>query len=171
MKLSEYRQREGLSYTALGERLGISGAYAQLLAEGKRKPSLDVLKKIQEVTGGTVGEEFLASPSRSTPNPDVTPTPLPPVAVPEVSDEEREQISVKLSASDVEHARRIVWWEGGNATLTGVLQEALRFYLQTRHNPRLVLRHPQTGEFVEKPANEPYPPRGGVLRKGRPLAS
>ena len=54
MKLEEYLRFNRIKNRELAEKLGVSQAFVNLMLHGKRKPSLDLAKKIEKITEGRV---------------------------------------------------------------------------------------------------------------------
>lgn len=54
MNLKEYLEEKRLTYREFAEKLGIRTQSLQTIVYGKRKPSLDLAVKIQELTEGAI---------------------------------------------------------------------------------------------------------------------
>jgi len=52
--LSEYLSKTGLTQTAFAKDVGVSDAYLSQILTGARRPSFDLMEKIEDVTGGQV---------------------------------------------------------------------------------------------------------------------
>jgi transcriptional regulator with XRE-family HTH domain len=52
MNLKKYLEEKRMTYREFAEKLGIRPQYLQSIAYGKKKPSLELAVKIQELTGG-----------------------------------------------------------------------------------------------------------------------
>lgn len=60
MTLLQYLSEHGLTYEAFGAMIGVTTPTAWRYANGKRNPSLAVMRRIVEATGGAVGpNDFL----------------------------------------------------------------------------------------------------------------
>lgn len=82
-----------------------------------------------------------------------------------------ERISVRLPADKVERLRRIVWYSGGDVTLTGLVEHGIDLILQVYESAPAHLVHPTSKDLLRKAAGEPYPPREGAIRVGRPMGT
>lgn len=83
------------------------------------------------------------------------------------STEDKVRLSIDCPADLAEDLRRYVWWTNGE-TLTGAVVEALRAFMAEKTADRVFLIDPESKQPLEKPAGEPYPPKKGDLRQGRP---
>ncbi len=52
MNVKKYLDEKRLTYREFAEKLGVSAQYLQNIAYGKRKPSLDLAVKIEELSNG-----------------------------------------------------------------------------------------------------------------------
>jgi hypothetical protein len=161
------------SITDVAKELGVSPQHLHYILKGERNPSVTLVQRIVELTDGAVTpSDLITSADRGTPDPDVQTGPMPaPISRPALVIEDRDpvRLCVDLPRGLVEELRNVVWWSGGDMTLTAVVQEAIEARLQTYRNLSVQLAHPHTGAPVPKRAGQPYPTREGVVRRGRPL--
>jgi hypothetical protein len=80
-----------------------------------------------------------------------------------------ERISASVPSELVERVRRVVWWSEGQLTMTGVFEQGLELALQLHEGPARNVIDPATGDIVKLKPGEPFPPRRGEIRKGRPM--
>lgn len=57
-KIREWRREEGLTLAVLADRVGLSTGYVSQVERGLANPSLEVLKRLADAVGHTVGELF-----------------------------------------------------------------------------------------------------------------
>lgn len=63
MRLSEYVRENGLKYSFLAEKLGLTREYLYKIQTGERRPSLEVAIMIEDFTGGKVKpRDFIHEP-------------------------------------------------------------------------------------------------------------
>lgn len=79
----------------------------------------------------------------------------------------RKRLSVDASEEVVEELRTICFWRGDQVSTA--VSEAVATWVQAKHAARDFFIDPETRRPVEKPAGEPYPPRTGEPKLGRPL--
>lgn len=155
--------------------LGVSPQHLHYILKGERNPSWGLIHKIVEVSGGLVSVEDLIS-SKGTPDPDVNTGPMPRPSTPlpspalVVEDDEPVRLCVDLPRGLLEELRNVVWWSGGDVTLTTMVRDAIEARLAAYRQLSLQLAHPHSGAPVIKKAGQPYPVREGAVRRGRPLS-
>lgn len=171
--------------TWLAEQLGKSRQYINKLCKGS-PASPDVAYAIEELSGGRVQARELVlrgrDPLTAAPGDESIKTQARVAAPmrPQHTEEEiedlfglpegsHERISIRLPADKVERLRRIVWYSEGT-TITGLIERGLDLVLQVFEGAPAYLVNPNTREMLKKPAGEPYPPREGPVRVGRPMS-
>jgi len=65
MDLKTYRERNGLTLEAFGERIGKSKSTVQRYEDGAVEPSLAVIRRIAEVTNGAVPMSAWERPAKT----------------------------------------------------------------------------------------------------------
>lgn len=157
------------SITDVAKELGVSPQHLHYILKGERNPSLALVQRIVEMTAGEVkADDLFANVERCTPDPDVQACSVPSPAL-VIEDRDPVRLCVDLPRGLVDELRNVVWWSGGDVTLTTVVQEAIEARLQTYRKLSVQLAHPHTGGAVIKRSGQPYPPREGAVRRGRPL--
>ena len=63
MKLKDYMKTEGLTERKMADSFGVSQQYINYIVRGKRNPSLEMARIIEEKTGGVVTTEDLFNPN------------------------------------------------------------------------------------------------------------
>ena len=152
--------------------LGVSPQHLHYILKGERNPSFSLVQRILELSEGAVTASELMV-AAGTPDPDATPprrpvTPLPSLAL-VLEDNEPVRLCVDLPRSLVEELRNVAWWSGGDVTLTTLVRDALESRLAAYRALSVQLAHPHTGAPVPKRSGQPYPPREGAVKRGRPL--
>ncbi len=163
MRLRDWKNKKGLTFDAIAKDLGVTQAHISMISNGSRKPSVELLAKIIRYTKGEVGEEFTVTDKEIQHH------------EPKKQENKKEdnpaRISIDLPPEDVDEVKNIVWWLGGDITITSFFRDAIKAYIKLNNAPKLSLCHPHSGANIEKPAGHPFPPREGVMRRGRPLGS
>ena len=155
--------------------LEVSPQHLHYILKGERNPSWNLIRKIVEVSGCAVTAEELMPGGRSTPDPDVNTGPMPRPATPLpspaliVEDDEPVRLCVDIPRGLMEELRNVVWWSGGDVTLTTMVRDAIEARLAAYRQLSVQLAHPHSGAPVPKRAGQPYPIREGAVRRGRPL--
>lgn len=176
MTFDQWRQQNRLSMADLGEALGVTHQHIHLIIKGKRKPSWDLANRIVTYTKGAVTVEDLLGPRSPAEVEQILPAPTAEAEEPQVVEgegaegEDLARLCVDVPADMVEELRAVVWWSGGDHSLTGLVRTALDNLLDLYRRAPLTLTRPHTNIAVVKPAGQPYPPREGAVKKGRRFA-
>lgn len=180
--LREWIIETGQSYAGLGRELGgYSRAYLSRIAQGKEAPAPEVAFALEDLSEGRVSARELMLQGRdpllicrARKGKGEMPEPAavsydPADTLPETPPAGKEKLSILVPADTVDRLRRIVWWNGGSMTLVSLVLRGLDAVLEIYEAAPSVLRDPETGEQIPKPARAPYPPRRGELPAGRKI--
>jgi plasmid maintenance system antidote protein VapI len=168
--LKSWIKRNGKSQTWVAARLGVTRQHISNILHGRSGVSPEMDWKIERLTDGEVsglsrfeggGDLEGTEIEADSPEMRLKPLPLP-------GPGKRDRLSVTMDADVVERLRRVVYWSGGETTMSAEMQRALVHLLDSYQSQALVLRHPLTGEQTTKDRGQPFPPREGAIPSGRP---